>query len=317
MRRPFTIIILTAVMALGGLRPGLAESLPVFVPMSGFSLLEPDYPPPPGGPRPYSQTTGALQWSVGPWGSPGGKLPPLRGTDNRFVSTAAAVAVSVTQAAGGSVLHLSQDGAPLACLKNGSPQEFDLFAEPNGASVKPPRLNGYTPGVQGRSLDTLAQLRLSAEVSISSGLAATRKHCQANFGNTQFAVILVNKSVRPSQILFYQLLFSHICGEAADIKLNACNLRRDKMEYYGRHNPYGVNDFLPLLGQEWLGNNTQATINADLLPRLLEAVTQGPPGMDHEPSHWTLGSVYLGQSIYGDTKLSSRWQNVSLTAVTR
>jgi hypothetical protein len=308
--------ILLACWALGLASPAVAASLPVFAPMSGFSLLAPDYPPPPGGPRPYAQTSGPLQWSVGPWGSPGGSMPPFTQGSDGFATAAPSAGVRVTQDASGTALYLSQNGAPLACTKHGGPQEFDLFAEPNGAHVKPPRRGGYMPGVLGTPITALSQLQLSATLAITQGLATTRKHCAANFADTEFAVILIDTAVSPHQILFYQLLFSHLCGQAADIRLSACGKPRNAMEYYARKSPFGANDFLPLLGQPWVENNVPAQINVDLLPRLLAVVTNGPAAMDHDAADWTLGSIYLGQSIYGDTQLSSRWENVSLTAVT-
>jgi hypothetical protein len=300
-----------------------ADEFPLFAPMSGFSLLESTYPPPPGGPFPYSQTDGALQWSVGPWGSPGGRMPPFEVTQDGqgnsiFTTHSAGAGVSVIQGLAGTTLDLEQDGQQLACNDAaGRPKEFDLFAEPNGARVKSPRLAGLFPaGFNNPSLSTLSHLHLSATVTMQESLAVSRKHCQANFANTQFSVILINNVSKPRQVFFYQLLFSRFCGADLTIKLNSCHIEKKRIEQYSIRNPYGANDFLPLLGMAWLENGRQTNIQADLLPRLKQAISSGPAGLDKDITHWYIGSVYLGQSIYGDLALHSSWSKISLLAET-
>lgn len=300
-----------------------ADEFSLFVPMSGFSLLEPTYPAPPGGPVAYSQTDGALEWSVGPWGSPGGRMPPFKATQdgqgNSIFSThSAGAGVIVTRGLAGTTLDLEQNGQMLACNDAaGHPQEFDLFAEPNGAGVKSPRLAGLFPaGFSKQPLSTLSHLYLSANVTMQESLADSRKHCQVNIANTQFSVILINDVSEPNQVFFYQLLFSRFCGAAPTIKLNSCGMEKKKIEQYSPKNPYGADDFLPLLGMAWLEKGQKTSIQADLLPRLKQAISTGPAGLDKDITHWHIGSVYLGQIIYGDLTLRSSWRDVSLLAET-
>ncbi len=300
-----------------------ARAFPLIVPMSGFSLLDPTYPPSPGGPKPYSQTSGPLQWAVGPWGSPGGNLPGFAqfsdGAETIFSTRAPAVGVSVAVGPAGTALTLEQDGRSLPCTdpQTGGPLEFDLFAEPNGPYAKAPRQSGYSRSdAQGPVLSVLTHLTFDGDVMLSESLATSRKHCQANFGNLVFAVILNDHAVHPAQVFFCQLFLSRLCGADPSLKLRSCAQPKSMFQYFVK-NPFGTDDDLPLAGQPWLLQGQPTRVQLDLLPRLIGAIRSGRGGMDQNLSDWTVGSVYLGQIMYGDVTLQSTWRDVRLVAWTR
>jgi hypothetical protein len=298
-----------------------AKEIPLIAPMSGFSLLDPTYPPGPGGPKPYSQTDGSLRWGVGPWHSPGGRMPPFSkqqdGAETVYSTRAPAVGVSVAISPTGTTLTLEQDGRVVPCTgSNNKTFEFDLFAKPNVPNVKAPRLSGYSrSGPYGPALSDLTGLMFGANVTMTQGLATSRKQCRVNFGNTVFAVILNDRSAHPSQVFFYQLFLSRFCGSDASVKLPACTPPKNMYQFFVK-TPFGTDDYLPLAGKPWLLQRQSTEIQVDLLPRLISAIRTGRGGIDQNLSHWTVGSVYLGQIMYGDITLQSTWRDVSLVAQT-
>lgn len=296
-----------------------ARDVPLIVPMSGFSLLDPTFPPGPGGPKPYSQTTGPLQWAVGPWGSPGGRMPGFStfsdGAETIFSTRAPAVGVSVAIGPVGTTLTLEQDGRVVPCTgSNHKVLEFDLFAEPNSANVKSPRQSRYLwSELRGPALSGLTHLMFGADVTMSEGLATSRKQCRVNSGSVVFAVILVDRSVHPSQVFFYQLLLSRLCGSDASLKLLSCAPPKSMYQYFVK-GPFGTDDYLPLSGKPWLLQGQATKLYVDLLPRLVSAIRTGRGGIDQNLSHWTVGSVYLAQIMYGDVTLQSTWRNICLVS---
>lgn len=300
-------------------RFAFARDVPLIVPMSGFSLLDPTYPPGPGGPKPYSQTSGPLQWAVGPWGSPGGRLPGFSkfsdGAETIFSTRAPALGVSVAIGPVGTTLTLEQDGRVVPCTgADGKTFEFDLFASPNDLNVKAPRQPGLLRA--GRSalvLSTLKSLVFSTDLVMTEGLTVPRKQCKVNFGNVVFAVILNDRETRPFQTFFYQIFFSELCGAGGPVNLQPC-ARPPRMFQYFVTSPFGTDDFLPLPGGPFIPDGQKTRLRVDLLPRLVTMIRTARGGVDQALSHWTVGSVYLGQIMYGDVTMQSSWRNVSLVA---
>jgi hypothetical protein len=303
-----------------GAAPHLAaKQISLIAPMSGFSLMDPTVPPPPGGRQAYAQTGGRLQWGVGTWGSPGGKLPPFAvlqdGTETIYSSRSLAAGIDVATGPTGTTLTLEQDGRVVPCTHaDGKTFESDLFASPNDLNVKAPRRPRLLrAGRSALALSSLKSLVFSTDLVMTEGLAMSRKRCKANFGGVLFAVILNDRESRPFQTFFYQIFLSRLCGTGEPVRLPSCARPLGMFQYFVT-NPFGSDDFLPLAGAPLILDGQQMHIRTDLLPRLVAMIRTARGGVDQNLSHWTVGSVYLGQNVFGDATMQSSWRHVSLVA---
>ena len=243
----------------------------------------------------------------------------LRWRRNDFFDARASCWRQCCRRPGGDGANVGTGRAVIAVYRpqTGGPLEFDLFAEPNGPYAKAPRQSGYLwSDAQGPVLSGLTHLTFDGDVMLSEGLATSRKQCQANFGNLVFAVILNDHAVHPAQVFFCQLFLSRLCGADPSLKLRSCAQPKSMFQYFVK-NPFGTDDDLPLAGQPWLLQGQPTRVQLDLLPRLIGAIRSGRGGMDQNLSDWTVGSVYLGQIMYGDVTLQSTWRDVRLVAWTR
>jgi hypothetical protein len=288
-----------------------------------FALKEPESPPPPGGPFTYSISGGSPNWHIVAWDIPGGKLPPFVerkvGETTVFSSRAAEAAVEFVRRPDGRVSYrLSQDGSALPCEEKHQPLESDLFATPNDIGAKPPEGPGLFFPQQGKLfLPGLSHLVAVATVTINSGPASVPKGCGVSQGTALISVILNNTVSH--QTLFYRVDLSSVCGPQPSARSEFCarTISHPRSFYYFRTDPFGVQDPLPIFGQRWVGNNERRTVNIDLLPRLIEHVEHGPPGMDHDLGHWHVGRYYNGQHIWGDLTMTSQWEDIKLIATSR
>jgi hypothetical protein len=297
-----------------------SKNIELVAPFSDFSLREPPDPPPPGSPQFYSSTAVISPWSIVQWNVPGGKLPPFtltrQGPRTSFHSRAAEVAVEIQRESGQTSVQLSQNGEALPCSwANGHPRESDLFIAP-----KDPRWSGHDtalhPYARSLSIGALSALILRAEVSAEAAPLSRPKGCAVSQGAAIVALILRNTTGPKPQILFYQLALNHVCGPGSAQRMRQCAVGQTKFTYFSRKQPFGVDDFAPLLGVPALGNGQSRHITINLLPRLAQIIAAGPPEMDRNMAHWQFDGTYLGQHIWGDIRLATRWRSFGLTAVT-
>jgi hypothetical protein len=300
---------------------GLAAELPVFQPVHQFGLLSPQDPPPRSGPLVYAISGPAPNWHIASWSIPGPHLPAFavsqQGGETIYDSRAPEAQVSLHVLGDGSAFYvLSQNGAILPCEKRGQPDEADLFSSPNSASVKPPAVAAVLIRSNSISLASMAHLYATQTVGFTYGYATSSPSCAVNKGAPLIAVILNNLVAH--QTLFYQLALGGMCDDRQAAAGEACQARMANPHgsFFSRANPFGVDDALPLLGQPWLRNHETRALKLDLLPRLLTFIQSGPAAIDHDPSHWVLGSYYNGQHIWGDVTMQTVWKQVSLTVVT-
>jgi hypothetical protein len=285
-------------------------------------LDEPVYPPPAGSPKAYASSGGVPQWAVQQWNIPGGKLSGFvsRDKEGRLEATAEASAgyVKVTYLPTGSAVTLIQNGAVLPCLmENGEPRELDLFISPLGPHVDPPGKPGMLWwGPHNPKLSNMQHLVQQVDLQVIEGLSRASKGCKVNQGNSIIGIILSNTFREPSQTIFYQLKLSTVCGTNSAVKLHACEAPNG-MHMFSPSNPFGTDDYLPLLGQPYIASGQTRFVRIDLLPRLMMVINKGPPEMDHDASHWIINSIYAGQHIWGDVRLQTTWTNFRLLAVTR
>ncbi len=297
-RLPALSYILCVAVALACALPATAQSL--LPPFNGFALDEPPDPPPHGAPAHYGATAPQAAWVIAQWNIPGGKLSVFAPDGSgAFKADSTEAHVQVTPGAG--TINFHQTGAVLPCSSsNGSPRESDLFFAPAGS-----RLVKLVP------LEGLGGLQQQAVVTLQAAVLANAV-CKVNLGYAVLAVTLVDRKVQPAQVFFYQLELSQLCQVPAGAP--ACPSAHSHMYYYGRKNPYGADDYLPLAGRPYLASGETARLSINLLPRLITALQDGPAGIDRDPSHWVVSSAYYGQHIWGKVELSTSWSDVKLTA---
>ena len=318
-------LILTVFVAIAFEAPrAVAEDVNLVAPMNDFLLLEPALPPPKGGPFGYGPTGGAPQWEIVQWNMPGGKLPLFTSDaagDNLHLHSRTKVA-GIRLAFSGQgeqksthvVLH--QDGSFIPCMTAaGQAKEWDFFLSPGGDHIPAPGRPGMLMlGANNPSLDQMDKLMEYATVKVTGTVAPKPKGCHVNLGSTLMAMYLSNHTSH--QTMSYQLKLSRICGKNERVKLNGCDDGTHREQsYYSKNNPFGLDDYLPLLGQPWIRSGETRQIAVNLKPRLVKAIT-ALPSADTDMSHWVITGVYIGQHVWGDVALWSEWQNYRLVALT-
>lgn len=256
-----------------------------------------------------AQPGSAGKWNIAQFDIPGSKLsafkPKQAGGVTEYDAEAAAAAVRVIEAPTGPIVILTQKGDTLPCTHpDGRPREWDLFiATPVIAA-----------GLKHTPLTGLIALRQTVNISSVGGPSQISKSCAVNKGGAIISVIMSDDTVQPRQIFFYQLAVSTVCRQEGNGQ--PCNTNHTDFTYYSNKEPYGADDYLPLLGRAMISGTDLSTLNVNLLPRLIRVIQKGPPSLDKNLSHWVVNSVYAGQHIWGDLTLTTGWQNYRLIAET-
>lgn len=294
-----------------------AAEFPLYQSLLDVAIMEPPDPPPPGGPHAYNMTGANPAWWVAQWNIPGGKLPPFsRTVQDRAVilrSEAKESSVTIVQKDGTASYRLEQDGAYLPCDRQGQPFESDLLMNTFGPDAAPPAHSAYLPSSP-VVLSSLTALYQVANVVVESSVLKTQKRCPISQGTVLLAVVLRNPTAK--QTFFYQLSLNLVCGPLQSEKrrvLCESRQRHPEASYFFASNPFGADDWLPLITRSWVGSGTNH-LKLDILPRIRELIAKGPEAMDHNPAHWVIGSSFHGQHIWGDLRLSSTWKDVNLIA---
>ncbi len=298
----------------------IAKDTDVFQQPGDFSIKTRTVQPN-GQPAEYGASGTAPNWAIAQWGAPN-KLPPFtvtqQGDDTISSSASPGASVVVKRGPEGTESYtLSQNGAVLPCeTASGSPREFDLFASPDVNARPSGGISAYHVRSNGIALSAMSHLRVRATVSMHYTDISVPKSCGVSQGSVLISVIL--NDLISHQTLFYQLGLGSLCGPQPAARMAFCldAQTHPRSNFFFKTNPFGVDDALPLLGRPWMKNGETRTINVDILPRLIHFVETGPPGMDHDPAHWVLGSYYNGQHIWGDVSLTTVWQNVGMTIST-
>jgi hypothetical protein len=294
-----------------------AAEFPLYRPLFDVAIMEPPDPPPPGGVRAYHMSGTNPTWWVAQWNIPGGKLPPFSRTvqDGAVTlrSEAKESSVTIVQIDGAASYQLAQDGAYLPCNRQGQPFESDLLMNTFGSDAAPPARSAYL-APSPVALSNLSALYQVANVAVESAAPKTTKRCDISQGTVLLAVVLRNPTAK--QTFFYQLSLDLVCGPFQLEKRQAlCESRQRHPEagYFFTSNPFGADDWLPLITGSWIGPGTNH-LKVDILPRIRELIAKGPEAMDRNPAHWVIGSSFHGQHIWGDLRMSSNWSDVNLIA---
>lgn len=276
----------------------------------------------------YGATGSKPRWNIAQWGTPGehephGGLPPFRRHQQRnamiLTSSHSGTSVKIVQTGHGEAIQLSQDGSGLACWNSsGSPREADLFVQTNGGGNRGTLRPGFLRrGSAAIPLAAMSHLYETVTVSMTASFAHRHTHCAVNQSGLLTALVLQNRSAHPTETLFYQLSFSNQCGPGAPGRVKLCTSRHLSPTWFFDQKPFGVDDSLTLLGKTPLISGETRTFHIDLLPRLREVISHGPPRLDDDLAHWTITGVYLGQHIWGGMALHSVWYGYRLVAVTQ
>lgn len=302
-------------LSLGGGWAAHAAPTPLLSPFGDFALRDPAEPTHPGAPDYYSASEPDPGWQIGQWNIPGGRLSPFSaakaGDLDLLTSVAPEAMVRIVRGPQRRALELAQDGAVLPCTDpHGAPRESDLQFGPKDRGA--PGANALTKGVV--PLAHLGSLVLVTTISVRYGMTAVPKGCIVNQGSAIVAVVLNNLTMRPPQTLFYTLGLNAPCGPGPAARVRVCEGGAKTALFYFQHNPFGVSDWLPLLGQPYFTEGQHRTIALDLLPRLKHLIAASPGEMDHDPSHWVVDNVYADQHIWGDFTLASTWERFQVLA---
>lgn len=292
-----------------------APPVPLVGPFGDFALRDPAEPTKPGPPDFYTASGPNPGWQIGQWNIPGGRLSPFLasrlGEVEILTSTSPEATVRIIRAPGRRAIELIQDGAVLPCTDaNGDYRESDLLFGPKDRSAA--GANALTTGVT--PLGRLRSLVLTMVVSVRWGMTTLPKGCTVNQGAALASIVLNNLSMHPPQTLFYNVSVNPPCGPGPAARVRLCVGGTKAPIFYFKHNPFGVADQLPLLGQPYLKQGEFRTITLDLLPRLQQLIASSPEEMDHDPSHWVVDNIYAGQHIWGDFTLMSLWERFQVVA---
>lgn len=285
----------------------------MLAPFGDFVLRDPSTPVQGELPKFYSSTGPDPGWQIVQWSIPEQRLSPFIRTPlrngERFIATAPGATVEITRTGRGESVSLSQDGAVLPCLtKEGRPREFDFLFGPKDRTMA-----GRTAVLTDPApLALLRKLVLNAHVAIRYGATAHPKGCEVSQGNSGVNLVLNDFAVDPPQTFFYQLGFNQPCGMGSAAHVRECLGGLNGPGFFFKHNPFGVDDRLPLLGQAFIRSGEDRSLTIDLLPRLRKLIAAAPAEMDHDPSHWVVSNTTIGQAIWGDFHLATRWHSVQI-----
>jgi hypothetical protein len=289
-----------------------ANEVPLFEPMNDVAILEPEDSPV-GGPRFYSATGNNPRWNIAQWNIPAGKLSHFMQVkvDKNFslISRSAEAEVRLTRDEDNLLaVHFSQEGSVLPCLDNGQPRESDLFVGPN--DNVPGLDSGLTEHSKTLRLTEYKSLNLDVKLSVTFGYASRPKGCEINQAAAIAGIVLNSAS---NETMFYQISFARFCGHRQQDREALCSAAPLRTSTYSSQNPFGVDDYLPLSGQEYVKQGETRALNLDLLPRLKQAIEEGPLGLDRDLSHWHVNAFYMGQMIWGDVAAQTNWSKFRFT----
>lgn len=290
-----------------------AATLSLLAPFGDFALRGPVQPTTPGPPDFYAESGPNPGWQIAQWDIPDGKLAPFAKTSQGeltlLTATAPEASVTIARNKGAESIGLAQDGAVLPCLTaDGKARESDLLFGPKDRSAPGSNALRLPP----TSLAGLRYLIVSATVRVSYGMTAHPKGCNINQGVAGVGLVFNNLTRHPPQTLFYQLGFNEYCGLGPAEYVRSCVRASRRPGYFFKHNPFGVDDRLPLAGEPLLRNGERRQIAVNVLPRIEALIAAAPKEMDHEPSHWVLDNLYAGQGLWGDFRLSSQWDSLQV-----
>jgi hypothetical protein len=291
---------------------------------SNFALLEtqPPYP------AVYSTGAGA-DWNVLSWGQqPGVIWKPFSIT---HPSTTEELKTSSTLAMAYDPMSVSFQrnpatgawtsttlGQTATTYCGSSPQEFDFFLQPNDQTffvrTNPSGIlpaYGYpTGGIP--NLEEITAINFQGTVTLIAASQNTSSvECPVNQSQV-IASLILNSTT--SQTIFYQLELGLECYPGAGCYTGT------RGEYFASgSNPYDIGDPITSYGYSFLNPGDSITMDGiNLAPRLRALISGGSPDgkMDRDPADWQLTDMYVGQSVWGNANLETKWSGEFLVQLT-
>ncbi|MGZ5078690.1 MAG: hypothetical protein ACXWG8_04960 [Usitatibacter sp.] len=203
---------------------------------------------------------------------------------------------------GQNVYELAQAGA--SCN-----HERDLFLQTGGTVA------GSSPGITtSAALSTLGSIRVDVGLNVSYDYVPTTCSSQGYWDYSQYVYSIILGS-STGQTLFYQVDL----GRSADPGQNP-NVGWCPGGYEDTANDsFCLDDDIRNLGGSWVAPYNNVVNSIDFLPRILQILAAGHQkasyptiSLDQDPSHWTMGAVYVGDIVQGGAISTTRWYDLGL-----
>jgi hypothetical protein len=286
----------------------------------------------------YGATSPAANWSIAQWGIPSGSTGNFISTNNadgtksyRTIHNNLDVIALENQGAIKS-LSLSQDGSNLVCTPD-SNSEYDLFAGPNANDFAPefPSARKYdTDSTVVNTLSSLSSLFVVMDLTITNIWRSPTPACaDVNQRGVDVAVVFNNfgDATHPSQTLFYDITpyLTRCSASDSNATCDAASEKVPKFFYFDgsgsnativngvtTHQTFGYNDLISSYNLPQMMPLHEEKYRIDILSQVKEVIASGPNGMDHNPAHWHLVSMYGGTHIWGNVGISTEWKNLNI-----
>jgi len=297
-----------------------AQTVQPYNPPTGYTLVSNR-----GALAQYGATSAVPNWRITQWGASGQmqnfamKSSGNFESDNNFASAKVAPNGAVT---------LVQDGAAISCTDaGGQPQEFDSLIEPVPAALN---RAVYPTKAAFPSLAQLQSINVSGTVTVNEGRASPGSvPCELNQANVHYGIMLIDKAVSPTQMMWWGVPLAHFCepdpAAPDDPHYRHCMNRSPVAQWYwtgltGRKHltkdkdgnikivNFAVSDVPGTFGLSEISGNAPMALNVDFLPRLSALIGSGKFGIDPNLADWKVTEFSYGQSLWGDTYLSTTWQ---------
>lgn len=216
-------------------------------------------------------------------------------------------------------IEIHQDGTDATCGF-----EYDSFLEPN-TNVFPEYPQGLRPPTTTASLASLSNITVSFGALLLNA-TVTRNRCgsspqcgpsgKVDYGYGVLGVVIGNAAA--GQTLFYQVQLGDTRDGACPGVRNTCE--PSALFWYATDNPYGASNTAGAYGQPCLGmspsygiRGRRVPLRFDVLPKLVDAIENGPASMSKDLAQWAVGEIYLGIGLEGSVSQTIILDSVSFT----
>lgn len=291
--------LLTCLMAIGASH---AQGTQLLQPV-GPSLMDVSGSGPVLGPAGYYSPSTPQTWMLLQWGIQWDVSPAPGAPSGWSIANQYARAQYYPQIDGGqNVYELAQAGNS-PCY-----HERDLFLQTGDPGGFPGTSSGMT---RSASLDTIGSIRV--DVGLNQFYSDIQATCSLNYSQYVYSIILGSTT---GQTLFYQIDM----GGSGNYGRSIPNVSWCPAGYEDTANAaFCLDDDVSNLGGTWVDVNNNVVNSFDFLPRLLQIIKAGHAKsgfpsitLDQDPSHWTMGAVYVGEVNQGGSISGSRWYDLGL-----
>jgi hypothetical protein len=179
-------------------------------------------------------------------------------------------------------------------------REFDLNIEPNDPLTYPHYPRGLRRRAARPVLADSKTLVVEATQEVQEASHGSRCPPGQNLATTLIALVFLNPAAE--QVIFYELITYDSRGR-----------HFTGWWFFSGPTVYGVSDSVEVLGFSALSPHEGPVVySIDVLPRMVELITNGPAPLDTDLRHWKVSGLYLGSATNGAAQIISIHSNVSL-----